>query len=58
LINDAMPAAPNPLSILTTETLGARAFNVPGSAATPVKEACAAPKTSSLEAASPEAFSS
>jgi len=39
LISDAIHAAPNPLSILTTETLGAQVFSMPSSAATPPSEA-------------------
>src|SRR5579863_8382644 len=39
LINEAMQAAPNPLSIFTTDTLGAQVLSIPRSAATPPKEA-------------------
>ena len=34
-----MQAAPNPLSIFTTETLGEQVFNIPSSAATPPNDA-------------------
>jgi hypothetical protein len=34
-MSEAMQAAPKPLSILTTETLGEQVFNMPSSAATP-----------------------
>ena len=39
LISEAMQAAPKPLSMLTTETLGEQVFNMPRSAATPPNEA-------------------
>ena len=39
LISEAMQAAPKPLSMLTTETLGEQVFNIPSSAAMPPKEA-------------------
>jgi len=39
LMREAMQAAPNPLSMFTTETLGAQVFNIPRRAATPPKEA-------------------
>ena len=39
LISEAMHAAPKPLSILTTDTLGEQVFNMPSSAATPPNEA-------------------
>jgi len=34
-----MQAAPNPLSMLTTETLGEQVFNIPSSAAMPPNDA-------------------
>ena len=34
-----MQAAPKPLSMFTTETLGEQVFNIPSSAATPPNEA-------------------
>jgi hypothetical protein len=38
-MSEAMQAAPNPLSMLTTETLGEHVFNMPSNAATPPREA-------------------
>ena len=39
LMSEAMQAAPKPLSILTTETLGEQVFSMPSSAATPPNDA-------------------
>lgn len=39
LMSDAMQAAPNPLSMLTTATLGEQVFNMPSNAATPPNDA-------------------
>ena len=39
LINDAIQAAPKPLSIFTTLTFGEQVFNMPRSAATPPNDA-------------------
>jgi len=38
-MSEAMQAAPKPLSMLTTETLGEQVFNMPRRAATPPKDA-------------------
>jgi hypothetical protein len=39
LMSEAMQAAPNPLSMFTTDTLGEQVFNMPSNAATPPKDA-------------------
>ncbi len=38
-MREAMQAAPKPLSMLTTETLGEQVLSMPSSAATPPKDA-------------------
>ena len=38
-MSEAIQAAPKPLSMLTTETLGEQVFNMPSSAATPPNDA-------------------